>query len=70
MAQMRGEDIQTVRVRASLLELWWPWWMVDAAGFSRAFINTTLQRINGGGMLKTGRICPFEAVLLLLGSQI
>lgn len=70
MAQMRGEDIQTVRVRASLLELWWPWWTVDAAGFSRAFINTTLQRINGGGMLKTGRICPFEAVLLLLGSQI
>jgi len=44
--------------------------MVDAAGFSRAFINTTLQRINGGGMLKTGRICPFGAVLLLLGSQI
>lgn len=49
MAQMRGEDIQTVRVRASLLELWWPWWTVDTAGFSRAFINTTLQRINGGG---------------------
>lgn len=70
MAQMRGEDIQTVRVRASFLELWWPWWTVDAAGFSRAFINTTLQRINGGGMLKTGRICPFGAVLLLLGSQI
>lgn len=44
-----GEDIQTVRVRASLLELWWPWWMVEASGFSRAFTNTTLHKINRGG---------------------